>query len=180
VSHEEHAELVRLRVRDDVDDAAAAGWMNPDRQAVRKVTNLLASPGPTATCGRSPCSRVYPEGVERKATVIQIDPEVLSGTPVFAGTRVPIETLLAYLERGQSLADFVADFPSVTEEQAIAALQEAKEALLARAQRPVRSAANLLNSWLDEDSKIQGGLESWEELRQNLDRDRPSSRPLFP
>jgi uncharacterized protein (DUF433 family) len=123
---------------------------------------------------------VYPEGVERKATVIQIDPEVLSGTPVFAGTRVPIETLLAYLERGQSLADFVADFPSVTEEQAIAALQEAKEALLARAQRPIRSAANLLNSWLDEDSKIQGGLESWEELRQNLDRDRPSSRPLFP
>jgi len=42
-----------------------------------------------------------------------------------------------------------------------------------------RSAAETLDSWLEEDSRIQGGLKSWEELKQNLDGDRPSSRPLF-
>src|SRR5215831_2401838 len=78
---------------------------------------------------------------EPGATVIQVDPEILSGRPVFAGTRVPVETLLEYLERGRSLGEFVSDFPSVTEEQAVAALEEAKEALLARAPRPPQSAA---------------------------------------
>jgi uncharacterized protein (DUF433 family) len=84
--------------------------------------------------------------MQRNAPVIQVDPEVLSGTPVFAGTRVPVETLLAYFEGGQSLAEFLADFPSVTEEQVLAALEEAKEALLARAQHSARSAADLLES----------------------------------
>lgn len=74
--------------------------------------------------------------MKRGATVIQVDPEVLSGTPVFAGTRVPAETLLEYLERGQSLAEFLADFPTVTQDQAVAALEEAKEALLARSVPP--------------------------------------------
>ncbi|HEU4891517.1 MAG TPA: DUF433 domain-containing protein [Vicinamibacterales bacterium] len=118
--------------------------------------------------------------MKRGATVIQVDPGILSGTPVFAGTRVPVQTLLEYLERGQSLAEFLADFPTVTQEQAIAALGEAKDALLARAQRPTESAADLLESWLEEDSKVEGGLESWEQLKRNLDSDRPSSRPLFP
>jgi uncharacterized protein (DUF433 family) len=115
-----------------------------------------------------------------RATVIQVDPEILSGTPVFAGTRVPVETLLAYLERGRPLAEFLADFPTVTEEQAVAALEEAKEALLARAQRPAHSAVDLVDSWLKEDSKVEDGLQSWEQLKQQLDRDRLSSRPLFP
>lgn len=118
--------------------------------------------------------------MEQKATVIQIDPEILSGTPVFTGTRVPVKTLLEYLERGESLAEFLADFPSVTQEQAIAALKEAEEALLGRTRRPAQSAADLLESWLDADSTVQGGLESWEELKRNLDSDRPSHRPLFP
>jgi uncharacterized protein (DUF433 family) len=118
--------------------------------------------------------------MKRGATVIQVDPHILSGTPVFAGTRVPVQTLLEYLERGQSLAEFLADFPAVTHDQAIAALQEAKEALLDRAQRPAHSAVELLDSWLEEDSRVEGGLESWEQLKRNLDRDRPSSRPLFP
>ena len=113
-------------------------------------------------------------------TVIQIDPEIMSGTPVFAGTRVPVQTLLELLERGQSLAEFLTEFPTVTQEQAIAALEEAKDALLARARRPAQSAADLLESWLEEDSRVEGGLESWEQLKRNLDSDRPSSRPLFP
>ena len=61
----------------------------------------------------------------------------MSGTPVFVGTRVPFETLIDYLEAGQPLDDFLEDFPTVSKEQAIAALEQAKEALLDRS-RPVR------------------------------------------
>ncbi len=63
--------------------------------------------------------------------VIQSNPEVLGGTPVFAGTRVPFQTLLDYLEAGQPLVEFLEDFPTVTRQQAIAALEQAKKALLA-------------------------------------------------
>ena len=58
--------------------------------------------------------------------------ERLGGTPVFAGTRVPVQTLLDYLEGGDSLDDFLMDFPSVTREHAIAVLEAAKSALLAK------------------------------------------------
>jgi uncharacterized protein (DUF433 family) len=64
---------------------------------------------------------------------IHSDPEILGGLPVFAGTRVPFQTLIDYLEEGQALSEFLADFPTVTREQAIAALEEAKEAVLAHA-----------------------------------------------
>jgi uncharacterized protein (DUF433 family) len=57
----------------------------------------------------------------------------LSGTPVFTGTRVPVQTLVDYLEEGDSLDDFLADFPSVSREHAIAVLELAKSALLAKA-----------------------------------------------
>jgi uncharacterized protein (DUF433 family) len=65
--------------------------------------------------------------------VVHSDPDVMSGTPVFVGTRVPFQTLIDYLEGGQPLAEFLEDFPTVSKEQAIAALEQAKEALLARA-----------------------------------------------
>ena len=58
---------------------------------------------------------------------------IMSGTPVFAGTRVPFQTLIDYLEGGQPLSEFLEDFPTVSKEQAIATLEEAKEALLNRA-----------------------------------------------
>ena len=61
------------------------------------------------------------------------EPEIMSGTPVFTGTRVPFQTLLDYLEAGQPLSEFLEDFPTVSKEHAIAALEQAKEALLARA-----------------------------------------------
>ena len=61
------------------------------------------------------------------------DPEILGGTPVFVGTRVPFQTLLDYLEGGETLDEFLENFPTVTREQAIAALEQAKEALLAHA-----------------------------------------------
>jgi uncharacterized protein (DUF433 family) len=65
--------------------------------------------------------------------VIHSDPEIMGGTPVFVGTRVPLATLHDYLEAGQPLSEFLEDFPTVTREQAVAALEQAKEALLARA-----------------------------------------------
>jgi uncharacterized protein (DUF433 family) len=65
--------------------------------------------------------------------VVHSDPEILGGTPVFVGTRVPFQTLLDYLEGGETLDEFLENFPTVTREQAIAALEQAKEALLAHA-----------------------------------------------
>jgi uncharacterized protein (DUF433 family) len=64
--------------------------------------------------------------------VIVKNPDALGGTPVFRGTRVPIQTLFDYLEGGESLEDFLEGFPTVSRELAIAALEEAKHVLLAR------------------------------------------------
>lgn len=61
------------------------------------------------------------------------DPEILGGTPVFVGTRVPVNTLLDYLEAGDPLDEFLDNFPSVKREQAVALLETAKVALLERA-----------------------------------------------
>ena len=58
--------------------------------------------------------------------------DILDGTPVFRGTRVPIQTLFDYLEGGETLEDFLVGFPTVTRESAVAALEEAKHLLLAR------------------------------------------------
>jgi uncharacterized protein (DUF433 family) len=62
--------------------------------------------------------------------VVHSDPEIMSGTPVFVGTRVPLYNLFDYLEAGDSLDKFLASFPSVSREQAIAALELAREAVL--------------------------------------------------
>ena len=67
----------------------------------------------------------------RESVIVQ-DPEILSGEPVFRGTRVPFQTLLDYLEGGETLDDFLKQFPGVPRESAIAALQEARALVLAR------------------------------------------------
>ena len=64
---------------------------------------------------------------------VHSDPQVMGGTPVFVGTRVPFQTLLDYLEAGDPLSEFLDDFPTVSREQAVAALEQAKDALIARA-----------------------------------------------
>lgn len=64
--------------------------------------------------------------------VVHSDPEILGGTPVFAGTRVPFQNLIDYLAGGDSLDEFLHQFPSVTRDQAQAALALAREALEAR------------------------------------------------
>ena len=65
--------------------------------------------------------------------VIVRDPEILGGTPVFVGTRVPLKNLIDYLEKGHRLDDFLDDFPSVSRDQALAALELARELLTTNA-----------------------------------------------
>ncbi len=65
--------------------------------------------------------------------VYHSDPEILGGTPVFQGTRVPVQNLLDYLVAGRPLDDFLEGFPSVSREQAVAFLALAKDAVLAAA-----------------------------------------------
>lgn len=65
--------------------------------------------------------------------IVHSDPEILGGTPVFVGTRVPIQSLFDYLEGGESLDEFLRQFPSVRRDQAIAALDFARATLLAGA-----------------------------------------------
>lgn len=61
------------------------------------------------------------------SAIVHSDPDILGGTPVFAGTRVPVKSLYDYLEAGDSLDEFLDSFPSVSREQAIAALELARE-----------------------------------------------------
>jgi len=65
-----------------------------------------------------------------KRSVVSRDPEVMGGTVVFHGTRVPLQTLLDYLEAGESIDDFLEGFPSVTREVVIAFLEEAKDRMI--------------------------------------------------
>ncbi|HJU20321.1 MAG TPA: DUF433 domain-containing protein [Stellaceae bacterium] len=65
--------------------------------------------------------------------IVHSDPDILGGTPVFIGTRVPLQSLFDYLEGGDSLDEFLCQFPSARREQAVAALGLAREALLANA-----------------------------------------------
>lgn len=67
------------------------------------------------------------------AKVVHSDPEILGGTPVFVGTRVPLRNLIDYLERGHSLDEFLDAFPTVSHDQAIAVLEAAHNALAAHA-----------------------------------------------
>jgi len=65
-----------------------------------------------------------------KQPIASRDPEVMSGTPVFRGTRVPIQTLLDYLEAGDSIDEFLEGFPSVTRDQVVTFLEQACESLV--------------------------------------------------
>ncbi len=65
--------------------------------------------------------------------VIHTDPGILSGTPVFVGTRVPVQTLFDYLEGGETIDEFLHQFPSVQREQAVAAIELARDAVLGSA-----------------------------------------------
>jgi uncharacterized protein (DUF433 family) len=68
--------------------------------------------------------------------MIHTDPEILGGTPVFSGTRVPIQNLFEYLEAGDPLDSFLDDFPSVSREQVVAVLEAARQGLVGSAHPP--------------------------------------------
>ena len=68
----------------------------------------------------------------RKPTV-RCSPDLLGGTPIFAGTRVPVQTLIEYLEGGDTIDDFLEGFPTVTRQQVVAFLEEAKDRVVAAA-----------------------------------------------
>ncbi len=65
-----------------------------------------------------------------KQTLVTCNPDIMSGTPVFRGTRVPVQTLFDYLEGGESIDDFLNGFPSVSRGQVIALLEEAKDRMV--------------------------------------------------
>jgi uncharacterized protein (DUF433 family) len=69
----------------------------------------------------------------KQRSIVHSDPDILGGTPVFVGTRVPVQALIDYIEGGHSLNEFLDDFPTVTREIAIAALEQAKDSLIADA-----------------------------------------------
>jgi uncharacterized protein (DUF433 family) len=64
------------------------------------------------------------------SNIVHIDPEVLGGTPVFKGTRVPVETFFDYIQGGEPLSEFLEDFPTVTEAQVTELLEEVKGEIL--------------------------------------------------
>jgi uncharacterized protein (DUF433 family) len=66
-----------------------------------------------------------------RAQIVHSDPDILGGTPVFVGTRVPVQTLLVYIESGETIEEFLDNFPTVAKAQAVAFLEEAGRALLA-------------------------------------------------
>ena len=65
-----------------------------------------------------------------KSSVIQIDPEILSGIPTFQGTRVPIKNLIDYLEGGDTIYEFLDDFPTVSRQQVVTFLEESSHAAI--------------------------------------------------
>ena len=67
----------------------------------------------------------------KNASVVSVDPEIMSGAPCFAGTRVPVRALFDYLEGGDTLDDFLKQFPTVSRRQAMAMLEQASKRLLA-------------------------------------------------
>ena len=66
------------------------------------------------------------------SSVVHSDPDILGGTPVFVGTRVPVRTLLDYLAAGDTLEEFLDHFPTVSREQAVAVLEQANDLLVAQ------------------------------------------------
>jgi len=68
-----------------------------------------------------------------KERIVTCSPDVMGGTPVFAGTRVPVQTLIDYLEGGDTIDDFLEGFPTVRRQQIVAFLEEAKDRVVAAA-----------------------------------------------
>lgn len=95
---------------------------------------MKSSPGLVA----EPPSRAAVAVEDPPQPVVHSDPEIMSGTPVFVGTRVPVDTMFDYLEGDYDLAEFLDDFPTVERGQALAALELARGAVLRLSAQPRR------------------------------------------
>jgi uncharacterized protein (DUF433 family) len=82
---------------------------------------------------RYPCRFKKRRSMKKESSVVRSDPGILGGTPVFVGTRVPVQAFIDYIEGGHSLSEFLEDFPTVSREVVIAALEQAKAHLIADA-----------------------------------------------
>ena len=88
-------------------------------------------PGYACPCGSTRAKqRLQPRGCTMTDTLIDRNPEILGGTPVFAGTRVPVRILMEHLEAGDRLDDFLVDYPTVSRHQAVAVLERATTMLV--------------------------------------------------
>ncbi len=72
----------------------------------------------------------------KKKSIVKIDPEIMSGTPCFAGTRVPVRTLIDYIEGGATLDEFLEQYPTVSRKQAVGFLEESANAVVGNALLP--------------------------------------------
>jgi uncharacterized protein (DUF433 family) len=117
----------------------ARAWED-QQQAV--ITTTLAfderfgsspTPGGSLVRASAPCVPMYDEHMPTFENIVHVDPEILGGTPVFRGTRVPVKNLLDYLAAGDTLDQFLDDCPTVKREQAVAALELARDLLTAGA-----------------------------------------------
>jgi uncharacterized protein (DUF433 family) len=98
----------------------------------RRATSSTLADTPDKACFTFQRPECYTSPVNLN-TLITVDPEILGGTPVFKGTRVPVKTLFEYLERNYSLEEFLECFPSVTREMACLVLSRSESALLSPA-----------------------------------------------
>lgn len=87
---------------------------------------------PAPACAKAG-SRAYDGRMADALSVVHSDPEISGGVPVFRGTRVPVQSLFDYLEGGETLDQFLDQFPSVSKQQALAALDLARDSVLAHA-----------------------------------------------
>ena len=102
--------------------------------------------------------------MSNETPVVHSDPEILGGTPVFVGTRVPVKSLYDYLEAGDSLDEFLESFPSVTRAQAIAALELARSKITGRGLAMSPSLSELLKLPAGERAELAMAL--WESLSE--------------
>jgi uncharacterized protein (DUF433 family) len=95
------------------------------------VLALVNGPGPKCGGQTVPQTGIFSGMLTADfKAIVHSDPEIMGGTPVFVGTRVPLQNLIDYLERGESIEDFLDGFPSVKREQVIAVIKAGKRSIL--------------------------------------------------
>ena len=116
-----------------IDNGWSGGRFGTDTQTQTSGPNRFGCECRAPRKSRLAGGVALPETADVSQSVVKVDPEIMSGAPCFAGTRVPIQNLIDYLEGGDSIEEFLDGFPSVSREQVIAFLEEAKTLVLAAA-----------------------------------------------